>query len=862
MKSIEDILRDTAPTSHKIQEPKKNNAVNRVISGGNVNKKDNGHRTWNQTIQHNMELRNELRSSIFKTVSGSVTLEPSKLGAYSLKINGNTSINLSNPYRIPENQESTRTRFWKISCRFFYGTNATLTWPSNVRVGANGVYPGQPGTGGTSDVFTLMYDERSGEWFVMGDAVLGSVTDDPEVANHNAVIDEDGPGDRVREDEVDTGDSVDSGTSGYPSDDQPSSPATVTDYTYDRPVETPGGAIGNIFALHADGISFSPNAGASWVYRSLQNYGTLIDIVGIETGRVWILNSDGEVYTAKTFNSSFVKIDFEDIFEEEEQYIPVINPDFESGNIDGWTVELGQAPNVLNSLFPAQKEDSEHYLSKNWRSSDNESFSISQEINEADPHDNVKISVDAYASVGGIARLRVEANFSGVNSSDIASNNQAGNRTFVNGRITNFATSPDGDTLDLVLISGNGNGLITRKTAGVVQGSKSNGNRVFEIRYANDDSPYFGLWSIGVGDYDNFENLILRNYESVLEDVIVGSDVTTNFQGNDIQFDASGRSRVVSFLFNQPTVTIYFGFLGNTGEFELSRNSFGNYNSYGPSILQSVETTLTDEWENISVNIPDYEGTGIKIYLESDVFTDTGDLLFDNVVCSAVKSSNVSSVNAMAWTQKGADMYLGDNIVTGTNLNKEFENTGFENVLSASTNGLFKMAYNGSELRVKSVDTQEWELKELVADVVSLSAGPINVALSQSGELYEFDKLSGEKINQQTIFNNDYLIASDYRRNGALFTGEKDGTIKFLNYEVENNYATFSSEDWPQQPVIQLANENDPNPNFRRSVCLDGGRVIGWNFNTKDIYYTDRPNNSWKLAGALYKNIIKIVEIK
>ncbi len=112
------------------------------------------------------------------------------------------------------------------------------------------------------------------------------------------------------------------------------------------------------------------------------------------------------------------------------------------------------------------------------------------------------------------------------------------------------------------------------------------------------------------------------------------------------------------------------------------------------------------------------------------------------------------------------------------------------------------------------------------------------------GTLNIIDKMTGAVTADPLSPGSGGLIASDRLRQGAVFTTVATGYMVFYK---DGLFAT-----WGEQPVSATATQ-------RQTVCLDIGRYFGWNVGSRDIYWTDNPNTAWKLGGAIYKPIIKIV---
>ncbi|MGR3315372.1 hypothetical protein [Roseovarius indicus] len=405
---------ETPPAGHRVQEPKPINSAPRTIAGKKALKQDLGHRNWNQTIHHLFERRNDIRSSIYREVpaGSSIELDPARLGSYTLRLEGGASIALKNPPRVPSGQGSGRTRWWSIRVRAFYASEATIAWPSNVfgargvalAPGAEGEYsldevsalPGQPGVAGTSDVFDLMYDERTGEWFVAWH-VRAAETADPSAKNPDAVDPGPAPGEPTPPGS-EPGESTDPNN---PPDGEYTDPVTGDPIAPEQPVEKAG----NLVALHDGAVSFSGDCGQWWqlIGGAPQGAADIATLAGIGTV---VRTEAGSAFFSRNLQSwSEIDLRYSQSVD-----LPVVNGGFERGDLTGWSHTAGTMPLVLDTVQPPQQEG-RYYLAGN---PEDFNFEVTQGVElPASQFGEIVVRVKVFTEGSASAEVEVRSGWDG-----------------------------------------------------------------------------------------------------------------------------------------------------------------------------------------------------------------------------------------------------------------------------------------------------------------------------------------------------------------------------------------------------------------------------------------------------------------
>lgn len=868
------IAPERALPSHSVQEPRVRSVGQRVVQGGGWNGGDAGHKNHGQTIAHLFERRQEIRTSRYKDVpaGGTVLLKPDDTGGLTLRFAGGVCpVTFALPPAVPEGQGSTRHRQWSVRVRTFYAAETQLNWPANVvpAVGYDllapetegglqtleeiGVLPAQPGMPGTSDTFELTYDERTGEWIVdwfsRNRVTLDPATPAPGTTDPTA------PG-------------ATDGTTPTPPG-EPSNPAGPTEQDYTDPVTgdllvpvVMPAAAGNVIALHNGAVSYSTDGGSVW--RKLNGSAAApVAISAVLSQGVVIVGSDGVAGFSQNLQG-WTPIKLATIGGIE---VPLVNADFETGDLTGWTISSGTEPRALDTAQPPQRPGSKHYLSRNWTIVSSGAFALDQAV-ELDANTwaalqdggTLRLSADAYADSPGTAKIQIIDGTERVYANSTFSIARTGSNFRANG----FAVSPTAGPLNLVGTGTPVVGSFINESLPIWLRGNS-GQAVscrIDWRIEKDDGSLFdGLVVIRVFDVDSPETLTVEGIEGY--DLLTSSVTATSLDTKTVRFiggDGAGTTADVPAVRVHVTVGAEFSFL-MTGVTQSAVGLAGPGGTSTEVVLAEAEWA-DSTWKRISAAVPG------------------ADMLSPNVRVRLIGAGNISAGSANAYL---------DNVKLEVSLDRQEEartvapDYSFSRHVVASERGLYAVragvaamlsacpiapehiavegpqiiVASGSDVRVSWNDGQSWTaytapglVRQLFAGTsASLISGgaPTGtvIAVTADGDAIVIGK--GEE--GFSILHNGppgaAHVSIDRRRRASVWTAAS-GSITWVGETgaVDSN-----------QPVSDGSET-------RRTLPCDSGRLIGYQFAVKDLFYTAEPAGPWALAPSLDAAILDLVEVR
>jgi hypothetical protein len=815
--TVERLLKpENPPVGHRVQEPQTINSIARTISGGKALKKDLGHRNWNQTIHHLFERRNDIRSSVYREIptGGSVELDPARLGSYDLRFAGNASISLKKPPRVPPQQGSGRTRWWSIRVRAYYAGEATIGWPSNVygardvalTPSADGEYtleqisalPGNPGAAGTSDVFDLMYDERTGEWFVAWH-VRAAATADPSAKDPDAIDPDPAPGEPEQpgSEPGETTDPTD------PTDDEYTDPETGNSMT----PEQPSAKSGNLVALHDGAVSFSGDCGQWWQLIGGAPVGA-VDIATLAGSGAVVHADDGSAFFSRNLQSwSEIELSDDDTID-----IPVVNAGFEDG-LEGW---IGDgAPVSADTVQPPQR-DGLRYLT----GVDGEVFSVEQEVSV--PSGSVSIAVDAWVGSEGSASLTV-AKRTAVPT--ILSNSWSGKVIY------GYAQAPDGDLLDLHLVEGN---------LSTITSNGSGGYKRFEARRQSTGAVYEGVTGITFSDIDGHESVDVPVSEYVGSALPDSSQVYSTQNGSALRF--SSPSGVSSGGF----VTIYF----RTGNMPVEMDALlsvipvsGPRSWHEDVFDQEVDATVlidtSGEWSTLAAQF-ESDGASVIIRLSGD-----GDAYLDNVRISLQQNeSHEAKAICRDLANRRHLLATETAIMSVVNASSvKISDTPISAEHIAAHGDTIVLADAAGQFAISEDNGISWTSYATTNPVRQIFAHPEACAMLDDGTVVKISSASVQECSSQPA--------------GSWITWAARAQKWLLTYPYGTVYSSEDLTTWTKLSDMPVSSQ----AGFRRIVAADIGRRLSWSEGSRDMFIQDA-GNAWFLAPSLAAEIIKIEEIK
>ncbi|MFC3088533.1 hypothetical protein [Tabrizicola soli] len=844
-----------------------------VLSGGGVVAPERGHKNWGQTINQGFELRSLMTTAQYweftEADDPGFAVRPGEFGYFVVRSPGGPFlISLTKPDGVPTSQHTKLGKYrhrqrWCF-LEVYYPTDTTLSFSSDyafttaawkaelweqedlaLLIGedspityamlAKGVVPQGldellaegPRLAGTSDLFLISYNERTGKaTVVLLSGPAGMEGMDPQEPDPDAT--EPVPGDGTTPPTPKPWD---------PKGPKPNTPNPETENEYTDPttglplVSTPPPAgSGLLYALHGSSVSVSEDCGATWAPVNITGTGGLVDIVATKAG-IFVLDDAGQVFTAPRIADPFQLVQLAETTTSKVE-VAVVNGDFETGDLTGWTSLGAQPPRPLRTTQPPQRPGSKHYITRDWQTVTGP-FKIRQAVEIPDGSTDLQVSVQCYRGDGDqIGTLRV------VSQDDVAL--PTGTRTFVGNTCANFARSPEGEQLNLVVVSG---------TVSVFNGENgSSGTRVFELR-RQDGSIYDRPVFLSIGDLDSHEEL--RFQESKVLAWFIGGSIATSTAGGLRYFTTTADNQNGGIILRDGAFAIHFVTLASS----ISLNGSPLPEWVNKTTVE-VAATKTGQWEELSLPFPD--ATGALLIVELEGGGDRVDVYFDDVRITSGQNTPALQVLAIASVegdQGGAELYLDGGILRHVADAAELGST-----IPVPAPNITMADHDPESSRVASNGTDAWVWVDgawsapISGPFSSIVADPIPVLVRSNGEVLDAgywaspgDLLFSLASGFTEAGGGEWHGSGDRRRSGILFTEASSGVLRSV--------ATSGELPESTQPVSAIAVQ-------RRSLPTDSGRILGWSVGSTDLFWTSELTVPWNVAGALGAPIIKIVELR
>lgn len=875
-----------------------------TVSGGALSAADRGHKNWGQTINQGFELRSLMGTAMFKnldTAPGTFELDLGAFGYYTVRSSGPTlAVSLAKPDGVPTSQHTVVTppatpafrhrQRWGF-LEVYYPEDTTVTFSADFAFGTAAYKPlfweqpdlallvGEdspityaqltkdilpqrldellaegPRLANTSDLFLVSYNERTGKatvFLLSGPAGMEGM--DPEVP----VPDTTTPVDDINEPTTPTRKPWD------PKNPKPVGLDPDTQHDYVDPVTglplvptpPPAGA-GTLYALHGDGVSVSTDGGATWAPVNISGAGTLIDIVATTAG-LFVLDDEGRVFTAATIADPFQLVAIGEKSTPSIE-IPVVNGDFETGDLTGWTSAGLEPPRVLRTTQPRQRPGSTYYLTRDWRVV-TQPFSLVQSVampaGVANATGSIAAFVDAYADSGDVARLELLDGTETI----VANTTFTTVRTGSNFRANGFAVSPTQGPLNLVGTGTPVVGSFINESLPVWldgnSGQAVSANIAWRVEKA-DGSLYDGFVVLRVFDVDAPEKLTVAG---IVDFDLLASDVSaTVLSAGTVRFDGGASDGVTS---DVPIARIHitvgpeFSFaISGISQAAVGLKGPGSGAAPAPVVLASAESSAA-EWQTLTAAYSGPIPSKLAVRLTGGAPGGLADAYFDNVRLTAGQPAQAPQVLAMASVegdQGGAELYLDGGILRYVVDPAERGAT-----VPVPAANITMADHDPESSRVASNGTTAWAWGDgdwgapISGPFSSILADPIPVLVKTDGDVLDAGYFGAPGGVMFSLGDGDWHVTGDRRRQAYLFTESATGALAFSVLED----STITSDTILAQPVAPAAAE-------RRSVATDSGRLFGWSVGSRDIFWTSELTVAWSVAGALGAPIIKLVELR
>lgn len=589
----------------------------------------------------------------------------------------------------------------------------------------------------------------------------------------------------------------------------------ITNLPLDPEAEAPVPGTGDLVALHPSGLNRSTDGGANWTYVPTpisggQDLSVLRDrgfLVLAATGAHF--SSDLRAWNRLSFTA------------QAEDDIGLVNGDFETGTLAGWTLVSGSAQ-VLDTSAPAQQGGT-WYLTGT-------GYVLEQVLDlPAWNSEEVVISADAYAAGGSTATLSV------VVSEKLPQ--LTGNGTWTGNTIVNYATAPNGAQLDLVITSG-GVGLTSPVTGAAFS--------TLELRYT-DGTPYVGPWVLAfrgmdgikeVGVLDSqFVELLLPPGTRVKFDSAPGGQIGYDGANGDGSGTNGNGAMVVAV---NPASVVASGTGSTVAIGPGTSTAFYNTFEFAPVTLGAVSTD-NPAWETIRIKGGFQGKTRVRVRLEG-----TGtEAYFDNVR-AFIQTTDADQPQAVA-TDHGDRRHLvacrdGLHAVDAAGVVTPLGELPFAPSVLAVHEDTILIAAT-TQIGISEDNGATWTTHTAGAVVRQVFATPAAVAVLSNGEVVS---VSAGGLTSQFDFAEERWLAHA-RRPGEWLAVDADGDM------LSGGLTAWSSG--VDQPV-----SNSALP--RRVLALEAGRRVGWVSGGRDIFYRDLSAAAWSVGWPLVDEIRAMKEVK
>jgi hypothetical protein len=807
----------------------------RKTYGGAPAIEDLGHREHGQTMHRHMELRTHSETCEVRT-DGRVA--PGETAAVVQKVTGDTAINLITPPSVPAAQKSVsgsvRRQMWATELWVYNSASASITWPASVRWCLGG-QPANPRPAGTADVFGVRYITATGEWWVipLAEAVPADEPTDPGLDTPQ----EPGPNDGGEGNgEQEPGD-----------DGAPDPGLNPPEHTYTDPEtgqelapEQPPALSGNLVALHSGAVSLSQDCGSTWrvlsagVPQGAKQFSTLAvggTALVTDAGSAWF--SDNLQTWARILIGAEVA-----------EALPLVNPDFESGDFAGWDVRDNAAPVVSASTAPSQRPGSSHYLARDPAAADGGTYTLAQDV-EATPGDaKVRLSTDVYAEAGAEVELQLTApgstqGFVGFAFEGHASIGAGGVYTVpssfrkANGSILSSTWRvmeiPDENSAYIQRVAGGG--LRFYSTTRATNNGKPNGEFVLEVSFPEPVSGEFEIQDLdiqgGIRDRIRFVGI---------DGSIDATPSAGTFTITPPHYYAEGAGCALRVSLTDCRI-FQIGFVGYAG---------GQTINFVPQASQrAAASALSDQasgdWHRISCEIA---GGAVGAYeVRVTGRGSPANAYIDNIRLDLVSTRN-EAAGAIARDLAGKRHVIAtaDSLHARSGAGLEYLAPAPIPAARLAAHGDILILSSGDDIRASRDGGKTFEAITAPAPVSHVIAHPEPVAVCEDGSILRLTE-GGPEAATKLSAGVSLLWSSRYSK--WIATTAAGG--------VQHSTDLISWSSFKSQPIGGTA--------ARRSFAAESGRLIGYGLSSKDIFFSDAPADGWKLSRSLTLGVLDISEM-
>ncbi len=842
------------------------------VSAGVVTLPDRGHEDHGQKIRHRLELKSKSTTSTTLTTA---EIDPGAGGAFYLRASGDVTLDLKKPPAVPTDQHTPsgacRKRVWDVDLFIYCDSPGTMSWPTNTifsvwnwsLAGPDGAqYVDMDSTpfttlaAGYGCLLRLKYLEVSGDWVV------------ELVAWSDAFSDPDGLTDDTTEPEVDP--EVEPGDVGSPGTTDPTDTYIDPETGEELVPEDLVSKAGTLVALHESGaLSLSIGTGAAWY-----DFGS----APVGTTQISVLAKQGAIaaqLAAQTFKWSEDCRDWNRVWLIDEELVefPVSNGGFETGDLEGWTIEsTGATPAVLDLTSPPQRPDSTYYLTGAQGTVPGEigdDFEVSQTISTAEINSNVQLVADVYlAAEGAVAGLEVRAQSAAENemqntqwSGDIHTG--AGNFVKVESafahatagslslRFTEYSRPLNGDTLP----SGT-NSL--KFYPGVAFRGTDKKHRMLAQVLDSDGNPTPVSTSVVISGLSNSKHrMSVEDKIGISVEPLDGTVATTSSStwpptGTATEYKcASGPGTYKLNLVEQSEFYIEFAEINSTddlwpsGSFEISFAP-AEYRSEEVSTSDEDSTTEVGAWTTLTCELTVGSDTEFEVRLSGSGIPSA--VYFDNVRLEQIVRSSEGARGV------GRDLKNRRHVLVAGSSLFEFHDFSVEKIGTSPLDGTGEVlvAAHGDRiviadpvaLKVSASDDggATFETHDLDAAPVQVFARTGPFALLDTGKIVVID---GGAFEMSTIEPGSRL-EYDVRR-GNWFSSDSNGLVA--------HSTTLGA--WAADKTMPVGSSTAPH----RILATDSGRQIGYVEGVADLFSRDA--EAWSLNYSLIAGgILGMQEIK
>ncbi|WP_370311273.1 hypothetical protein [Sagittula sp.] len=807
-----------------------------VIRGGAAYRSGPPHVTdAGQEIRHKEEHTTEFRTLIYREDDGAV--DPGLASRYMLRASADLSLSIAKTPAVPVTQihpdGEARTREANVELVIFHASEVNVTWPAGVIWGRVGYElagdpavlgeiqgpPENPRPAGTADRFTLRYNERTGEWWaVVTHAAVAAA--DPIAKDPDATDPEPDPNDP---DEPGPGE-----------DDTQPPENDYTDPETGEPLlpETPVIGTGYLVALHDGAISLSRNGGHTWkLYSAPGNAVAISPLVG---EGVIVRTSIGQAYLSYDYDSwremRFGRVD--------RTALPIVNGDFETGDLTGWSLMSGTSPLVLDTVQPPQ-QGGQFYLTSDLAAVD---FEVVQSLDLPVMNSGtISLSARVYTELASTAEVEVRSGWDGQSYSlpDVQ----------VPATVVNYNISSD--SLALLRISGAGTDLIDRVEYAEGKIDLIAGYERFNFRFR--DSEGVGHWQGGVS----------RTFpgSKTAQTELLGYTSLRFLQ--DTEIEITNAARGLSFTLYVPHGWRGpISYINDSYSYKIVESQSGSVSlspdDFTPTGYTEVVTIPgTDRWRTVSLDIPASVGSPLEIILRGK----DGPVYFDDVKAELARDvpGNVRAIcrnfgsrrhivatDTKIWAvYGGAESYLGEAPLLADLLAAEGD------MIVAAAGASVAFSDDGGETfaieQLESPVVQLFPLKPLPGSGI-----PVAAAVLEDGRMMRLAKGTGSNVEMLPL-PEPGQVTPDPRRLRWLHT-TPGGAVSLSDPTSLRDPAT----SWLDKKDMPTASTSLS----RRIFATDSGRVFGYVDGSGDLFHSDDLEAAWKLGMALTAPVVTMVEIK